>query len=85
MSVERAPTVLVVDDVPANLRLLLEALTQEGYAVLVAESGESALEQIGYGWPDAVLLDYRLRGSTVSRCAGACARCRAAPRFRSCS
>lgn len=62
MSRGSAPTVLVVDDVPANLRLLLDALTQEGYAVLVAESGESALEQLRHGWPDAVLLDYRLPG-----------------------
>src|SRR6185295_1099938 len=55
-------SILVVDDVPANLHLLLEALTREGYRVLVAESGESALDQLRFGWPDAVLLDYRLPG-----------------------
>jgi DNA-binding response OmpR family regulator/DNA-binding CsgD family transcriptional regulator len=55
-------TILVVDDVPANIGLLLEALSREGYRVLVAESGESALAQLPQGWPDAILLDYRLPG-----------------------
>jgi DNA-binding response OmpR family regulator/DNA-binding CsgD family transcriptional regulator len=59
----RSPaTILVVDDVPANIGLLLEALSGEGYRVLVAESGESALAQLPQGWPDAILLDYRLPG-----------------------
>jgi len=55
-------TVLVVDDVPANLALLLDALGGVGYRVMVAETGESALETLEHGWPDAILLDYRLPG-----------------------
>lgn len=55
-------TILVVDDVPANIALLLEALSQAGHRVLVAESGESALAQLALGLPDAILLDYRLPG-----------------------
>ncbi len=62
MSHEEQATVLVVDDVPANIHLLLDALTHAGYRVLVAESGESALDQLRHGWPDAILLDYRLPG-----------------------
>ncbi len=62
MTPEAPATVLVVDDVPANLQLLLDALTSAGYRVLVAESGESALDQLRHGWPDAILLDYRLPG-----------------------
>jgi DNA-binding response OmpR family regulator len=52
-----APTVLVVDDVPANLGVLLEFLGETGFKVLVAESGHGALEQIEYARPDIVLLD----------------------------
>lgn len=53
-------TILVVDDVPANLGLLFDALTQTGHRVLVAESGESALAQLQHETPDMVLLDYML-------------------------
>ena len=59
---DTAATILVVDDVPANLGLLLDALTQAGHRVLVAESGKSALTQLGHEIPDLVLLDYRLPG-----------------------
>lgn len=50
-------TILVVDDIPANLGLLFDALTQAGHRVLVAESGESALAQLQHETPDLVLLD----------------------------
>jgi DNA-binding response OmpR family regulator/DNA-binding CsgD family transcriptional regulator len=49
--------VLVVDDVPANLGVLLEFLGHKGFKVLVAESGAGALEQLSYAKPDVVLLD----------------------------
>jgi DNA-binding NarL/FixJ family response regulator len=49
--------VLVVDDTPANVSLLLDALTDEGYEVLVAESGRSALQLLEHNQPDLVLLD----------------------------
>ena len=55
-------TILVVDDIPANLGLLFDALTQAGHRVLVAESGESALAQLQHETPDLVLLDYMLPG-----------------------
>jgi len=55
-------TILVVDDIPANLGLLFDALTQAGHRVLVAESGESALDQLQHETPDLVLLDYMLPG-----------------------
>ncbi|HUG13290.1 MAG TPA: response regulator transcription factor [Opitutaceae bacterium] len=50
-------TILVVDDVPANLGVLLEFLGHAGFKVLVAESGRGALEQLAYSKPDVVLLD----------------------------
>ena len=48
----RPATVLVVDDTPANVGVLLEALD-----VLVAESGLSALAQLEHAQPDLILLD----------------------------
>lgn len=57
-----AATILVVDDVPANLSVLLDALHGAGHRVLVAESGESALELLPNVVPDLVLLDVRLPG-----------------------
>jgi len=56
------PTVLLVDDTPTNLHLLVERLAKEGYRVLVAESGESALERVRYEQPDIILLDVLMPG-----------------------
>jgi len=51
------PTLLLVDDVPANLGVLLDCLGEAGYAVRVAESGARALELMERVRPDLVLLD----------------------------
>ncbi len=50
-------TVLVVDDAPDTLRMLCDALAQEGYTVLVARDGLQALERLDVVVPDAILLD----------------------------
>lgn len=55
-------TVLIVDDVPANLGVLLDFLGEAGYEVLVAESGEGALLQLSYARPDIILLDVAMPG-----------------------
>lgn len=55
-------TVLIVDDVVANLNLLIDQLLLHGYQVRVAESGESALKRIQTQRPDIVLLDVLLPG-----------------------
>jgi formate hydrogenlyase transcriptional activator len=52
-----APTVLVVDDDPASVGVLLECLRRESFRVLVAQDGRSALERAEYGRPDLILLD----------------------------
>ncbi len=49
--------ILVVDDVPENVRLLEALLTSRGYRVLTAGDGASALELVGTEKPDLVLLD----------------------------
>ena len=52
-------TILVVDDEPLIRWSLSERLKSEGYAVLEADTGRSALEKLAEG-VDLVLLDYRL-------------------------
>jgi CheY-like chemotaxis protein len=55
-------TVLIVDDEP-NIVVPIEFLMeQNGYSVLVAGSGEEALEIIAKHKPDLVLLDIMLPG-----------------------
>ncbi len=49
--------VLVVDDIPVNVRLLEAKLSAEYYDVITATSGAEALEIIESEPPDIVLLD----------------------------
>lgn len=55
-------TILIVDDVVANLRLLVDHLLAEGYQIRVAESGESALKRTKAQRPDLILLDVHMPG-----------------------
>lgn len=55
-------TILIVDDMPNNLGALLDYLTNCGFEVLVAEDGESAIEQVEYALPDLILLDVLMPG-----------------------
>lgn len=52
--------ILIVDDNPANLRLLSQMLSEAGYHVRAVRSGERALESIGANVPGLVLLDIRM-------------------------
>ncbi len=63
LSAERG-TVLIVDDVPANLSLLLDCLGGAGLEVRFAESGERALLQLDHFIrpPDLILLDVLMPG-----------------------
>jgi DNA-binding response OmpR family regulator/DNA-binding CsgD family transcriptional regulator len=58
----RHDVVLIVDDVPDNLAVLHDALEESGYTVLVATSGESALQRAAQALPDIVLLDAMMPG-----------------------
>ena len=64
LMVDRAHSdvVLIVDDVPDNLSVLHDALDESGYTVLVAASGEAALQRATQGLPDIVLLDAMMPG-----------------------
>jgi adenylate cyclase len=53
-----APTrILVVDDLPQNVKLLADLLGAKGYAVTTASSGPEALLKVESERPDMVLLD----------------------------
>ena len=52
-----AARILVVDDVPENVRLLDAILSSHGYDVLPAADGRTALELAATAGPDLVLLD----------------------------
>jgi DNA-binding response OmpR family regulator len=54
--------VLVVDDHPDTLQLLIDALDHAGVTVLVATSGKQALEQVVHLLPDLILLDAVMPG-----------------------
>ena len=49
--------VLVVDDLPQNVKLLADLLAVKGYAVVTAASGAEALVKVDAERPDLVLLD----------------------------
>ena len=57
-----AKKILLVDDNTTNLQVLFEALAPEGYELLVAQSGEQALETTAEIVPDMVLLDVKMPG-----------------------
>jgi len=54
--------ILVVDDTPANLNVLSSILTQQGYKVRPANSGELALMVTQHAPPDLILLDIQMPG-----------------------
>ncbi|HET7731102.1 MAG TPA: response regulator, partial [Usitatibacter sp.] len=49
--------ILVVDDAPANVKLLDQVLRVSGYEVVTAASGREGLEKLAASKPDLVLLD----------------------------
>ena len=55
-------TILVVDDLPENRRLLQAVLEPRGYEVVLAPSGEEALERLASDPIDLILLDVVMPG-----------------------
>ncbi len=62
MTQQRFNKILVVDDSTANLRLLINLLSDQGYTVFPAYDGELALEFVQSTLPDLILLDIRIPG-----------------------
>lgn len=50
-------SIVIVDDTPDNLRLLASMLTEHGYKVRPAPSGDRALATVRKALPDLILLD----------------------------
>src|SRR5512137_2750661 len=76
----RSDRILVVDDTTANLQLLMNLLTEQGYTVYPASDGELALEFVRSILPDLILLDIRMPGMDGYE---VCRRLKAAERTRS--
>lgn len=62
MQASEISTILIVDDTPANVRVVAEYLGSHGYTVMVAEDGEEGLERARFGQPDLILLDVMMPG-----------------------
>jgi PAS domain S-box-containing protein len=60
MTHERFNKILVIDDSPANLHLLLGLLKEKGYTVYPALDGELALKFLQSTLPDLILLDIKI-------------------------
>jgi DNA-binding response OmpR family regulator len=71
--------ILVVEDAANDIRLLGTLLSEAGYGVSVARSGEEALEQIEREVPNVLLLDVILPGISGY---DVCQKLRAAPATR---
>ena len=61
-SVVEADRILLVDDNPTNLQMLLQTLNGRGYKLLIAKNGESALRIAAKAKPALVLLDIMMPG-----------------------
>lgn len=55
-------TILIVDDHPTNLQVLLDSLQNSGYRTLIARNGEGAIKQAAFANPDLILLDVMMPG-----------------------
>jgi PAS domain S-box-containing protein len=54
--------ILIVDDTPTNLDVLLDLLEAAGFKVVIAEDGERAIALAEYAPPDLILLDILMPG-----------------------
>jgi hypothetical protein len=54
--------IFIVDDTPAHLSVLYDFLIAQGFDVLIAQNGESALERIEKAQPHLILLDVLMPG-----------------------
>jgi diguanylate cyclase (GGDEF)-like protein len=54
--------ILIVDDTPANIDILRDTLSTEGYSISAAPNGEEALDIVHRSLPDLVLMDVSMPG-----------------------
>ncbi|MGZ3240893.1 MAG: two-component system response regulator [Burkholderiaceae bacterium] len=58
----KTPLILIIDDTPANLAVVVEHLEDHGFRVAVAQDGEEGLERAKFVQPDLILLDVMMPG-----------------------
>ena len=58
----KSENILIVDDTPANLKLLSQILSNNGYHIRVASNGSHALSSVALALPDLILLDVKMPG-----------------------
>lgn len=56
------PVVLIIDDMPSNLGLVVSLLENQGCRVSIAQDGEEGLQRAGLLQPDLILLDAMMPG-----------------------
>jgi diguanylate cyclase (GGDEF)-like protein/PAS domain S-box-containing protein len=51
------PVILIIDDTPVNLGVVIDSLENRGYRLLVAQGGTEGLQRAAFTKPDLILLD----------------------------
>jgi len=59
---EQEQTILVVDDNPTNLGVIVDYLEGYGFNILTARDGEKGLDRARQAYPDLILLDVMMPG-----------------------
>ena len=59
---ESRTTILIVDDMPANLEVVTSHLERQGYCAVVALGGDEGIERAEFVHPDLILLDVMMPG-----------------------
>jgi diguanylate cyclase (GGDEF)-like protein/PAS domain S-box-containing protein len=62
ITAQSGKTILIVDDNPVNLAVVVDHLEQSGFDVAVALGGEEALKRAAFVGPDLILLDVTMPG-----------------------
>jgi diguanylate cyclase (GGDEF)-like protein/PAS domain S-box-containing protein len=65
------PVILIIDDTPVNLGVVVDSLENRGYRLLIAQGGKEGLQRAALVKPDLILLDVMMPGMDgfeVCRC-----------------
>ncbi len=62
MNGSQSAVIFIIDDNPANLKVLSQVLEISGYKILIAMDGKSGLDRIHKALPDLILLDIMMPG-----------------------
>lgn len=54
--------ILIIDDTPLNLGVVVDYLESYGFGIRIARNGETAIKRVRYAPPDLILLDILMPG-----------------------